>query len=85
MGQANELSYLIKAAKDIEDRGIDNIKFFLFGDGYQREELEQYVKDNKINNVVFKGKVDKSYIPNILSKSNLNVFTGNIFIYINMG
>lgn len=82
MGQANELSYLIKAAKDIEDRGIDNIKFFLFGDGYQREELEQYVKDNKINNVVFKGKVDKSYIPNILSKSNLNVFTGkHIYLY----
>lgn len=73
MGQANELSCLIKAAKKIEDKGIDDIKFILFGDGYQREELEQYIKDNKITNVIFKGKVDKSYIPNILSKSNLNI------------
>ncbi len=76
MGQANELSYLIKAAKQIKVAGIKDIKFILFGDGYQREELQQYVKDNKITNVIFKGAVDKSEIPNILSKSNLNVFTG---------
>ena len=82
MGQANELSYLIRAAEKVEKRGIENIKFILFGDGYQREELEQYVKDNKINNIIFKGKVEKKYIPNILSKSDLNVFTGkHIYLY----
>ena len=82
MGQANELSYLIKAAKEIQNNGILNIKIIIFGDGYQREELEQYVKDEGINNVIFKGKVDKSYIPNILSKSDLNAFTGkHIYLY----
>jgi glycosyltransferase involved in cell wall biosynthesis len=46
-----------------------------------KEELERYCVSNNIGNVIFKGKVDKKYIPNILSRSNLNVFTGK---HINM-
>lgn len=76
MGTANELSYLIQAAEILESREVNDIKFILFGDGYQRSELEDFVKNKGMNNVVFKGKVDKKFIPNILSKSNLNVFTG---------
>ena len=82
MGQANELSYLVESAKIIKKNGVKNIKFILFGDGYQREELEAYVKENNLDNVLFKGKVEKKYIPYILSKSNLNVFTGkHIYLY----
>ncbi len=82
MGQANALIYLVEAAKIIKEKGIKNIKFILFGDGYQREQLEDYAKLNQLENIVFKGKVDKKYIPNILSKGNLNVFTGqNISLY----
>ncbi len=82
MGQANELRYLIKSAEKIKGIGINDIKIILFGDGYQRQELEQYVKENNLDNVIFKGKVEKKYIPDILSKSNLNVFTGkNIYLY----
>lgn len=82
MGIANSLDYLVKAAKIIQDKGIKNIQFILFGDGYQKQELEEYVKHNNINNVIFKGKVEKKYIPNILSKSDLNIFTGkNIDLY----
>lgn len=71
MGQANALNYLIKAAQAIQCKGIENIRFILFGDGYQKIDMEKYVQDNNINNVVFKGKVEKKYIPNILSKSGL--------------
>ena len=82
MGQANELKYLIKSAEKINEYGMYNIKFILFGDGYQKEELERYIKDNNIGNVIFKGKVKKYYIPNILSKSDLNIFTGkHIYLY----
>lgn len=76
MGIANELSYLVKAAEEIQKKGISNIQFILFGHGSQRAKLEEYVQNKGLSNVVFKGKVDKKYIPNILSKSNLNVFTG---------
>lgn len=82
MGQANALDYLIKAARIIRDKGIENIQFILLGNGYQRKELEEYVKSNNITNVVFKDKVEKKYIPNILSKSNLNIITGkHIYLY----
>ena len=82
MGQANALKYLIEAAKIIQYIGKRNIKFILFGYGYQKEELEKYIKEKNVNNVIFKGKVDKKYIPSILTKSNLNVFTGkHIYLY----
>lgn len=60
MGQANELSYLLEAAKIIQDKGVKNIKFILFGDGYQRKGLEQFAKDNNLQNVIFKGRVEKN-------------------------
>ena len=82
MGQANELSYLIKAAEIIKRKNIKDIKFILFGDGYQKKELEEYTKKASLDNVVFKGKVGKEFIPSILSKSALNMFTGKyIYLY----
>lgn len=82
MGQANALRYLVESAKIIQDKDIQNIKFILFGDGYQRQELEQFARDNDLQNIMFKGRVEKKYIPNILSKSNLNAFTGkHIYLY----
>jgi glycosyltransferase involved in cell wall biosynthesis len=82
MGQANELIYLIKSAEKIKGKRIDNIKFILFGDGYKRKELEQYAEEKGLDNVIFKGRVEKKYIPNILSKSNLNVILAQpIYLY----
>lgn len=82
MGIANSLNYIIEAAKIIQNKGYKDIRFILFGDGYQKKDLEEYVKSNNITNVIFKGKVEKKYISNILSKSGLNVFTGkHIYLY----
>jgi len=82
MGIANSLNYLIQAAEIIQHRGFKDIRFILFGDGYQRKELEGYVVSNNLSNVVFKGLVEKKYIPSILGKSDLNVFTGkHIYLY----
>lgn len=36
-------------------------------------ELQQRVEDEKISNVVFKGFVEKKYIPYILSRSSVNI------------
>ena len=82
MGIANSLNYLIQAAELIQGKGYRDIQFILFGDGYEREELEEYVKKFNITNILFKGKIGKKYIPNILSKSDLNVLVGNhIYLY----
>ncbi len=74
MGPANGIQYLVESAKILQDKGIEDIKFVLFGDGCTKNALEEFVVKNKLKNIVFKGRVDKKYIPNILSKSNLNIF-----------
>jgi glycosyltransferase involved in cell wall biosynthesis len=82
MGMANALNYFVEAAEILKNEDMKDVRFILFGDGYQRQQLEDYVIKNKLENVIFKGKVDKNFIPNILSKGNLNVFTGkNISLY----
>ena len=56
MGQANELSYLLEAAKIIQDKGVKNIKFILFGDGYQRKGLSNLLKITIYKMLYLKGK-----------------------------
>lgn len=82
MGIANSLNHVIQAAELIQNKGYKDIQFILFGDGYQKNKLEEYVEDINMTNVMFKGRVEKKYIPNILSKSDLNVFAGeHIYLY----
>ena len=82
MGLANSLDCLMEAAKIIADSGNDNIKFILYGDGAHRQKLEEYARINNLKNVCFKGRIERKYIPYILSKSDLNVFNGmNVSLY----
>ncbi len=52
ISRANNVKTIIDAAALLMDK--PNYRFFIYGDGAQREKLEQYVKDNNISNVVFK-------------------------------
>lgn len=52
INKANNVKTLIDAAALMQH--IHKYRFFIYGDGAYRLELEQYVKDNQINNVVFK-------------------------------
>jgi glycosyltransferase involved in cell wall biosynthesis len=52
ISQANNVKTLIDAAILMKEKL--QYRFFIYGDGSYRAELEQYVKDNHINNVVFK-------------------------------
>jgi len=73
MGIANSVYDILNAANLLKEE--KNIHFLLFGGGYQEEELKKYCKEKQITNVQFKGKVNKKYIPNILSKGNVNILT----------
>lgn len=75
MGVANSMYDILGAAEKLRDK--KEIQFLLFGGGYLEEELKQYCRKKELTNVLFKGKVDKKYIPNILSKGNLNIMTGD--------
>lgn len=67
--RVNNLGLLLEAAKFMSDDYL----FLIWGDGDEKEALEQRLSDENINNVIFKGKVDKKYIPYITSQADLNV------------
>lgn len=69
----NAVDALIKAAEKLKDK--NDIKFLIYGDGDKREELEKYCSENLLDNVVFKGQVDKKYIPYICSQANINIIS----------
>lgn len=52
ISKANNVKTLIDAAALLKD--IPDYRFFIYGNGSYRPELEQYVKDNQIRNVAFK-------------------------------
>lgn len=68
--RVNNLGLLLDVAKQISD---PRVKFLIWGDGDERTALEQRVKDENITNVVFKGYVEKKYVPSIVSQADLNI------------
>ncbi|PKM75544.1 MAG: glycosyltransferase WbuB [Firmicutes bacterium HGW-Firmicutes-17] len=69
----NNVKTIVSAAQVVKDESSNAIIFLIYGDGSDRKNLEDFCKENNINNVVFKGYVNKNRIPYILSKSNLNI------------
>lgn len=67
--KVNNLRLLVEAGKIIQNRGFDDIKILIYGDGEERESLELLVHKYELHNVAFKGKIPKKYIPNILKNS----------------
>lgn len=66
----NNLGIILDAAKEIRD---PSIRFIIFGSGDELEMLNNRVEQEHIDNVVFKGRVNKQYIPSIDSKADLNL------------
>lgn len=66
----NDLGLLLDAAKRVTD---PRVKFLIYGDGDERPALEQRVRDELISNVIFRGRVDKQYVPSIVSRADLNI------------
>ena len=68
--RVNNLGLLVDAAKAVTN---PRIKFLIWGDGDELGALRQRVADEHIGNVVFKGRVEKKYIPSVISRADLNV------------
>ena len=66
----NNLGLLVDAAKMVL---VPSVKFIIFGDGDELEFLRERVKTEYISNVVFKGRVNKQYIPSIVCKADINI------------
>ncbi|MFD2509658.1 glycosyltransferase family 4 protein [Halalkalibacter alkalisediminis] len=71
--KVNNLGMLLDAAKIIQNKGKENIRFLIYGSGDESEMLIKRCKDESINNVVFKGRVEKKFVPSILKKAYINI------------
>ncbi len=71
--KVNNLGLLLDAAKIIQNKGKDDIRFLIYGSGDESEALIKRCDEENINNVIFKGRVEKKYIPSILKKSYINI------------
>ena len=70
--KVNNLGLLLDAAKLVQEKN-QQIRFLIYGSGDEKEMLENRCKKEKINNVVFKGRVEKKMIPSILKRSYANI------------
>lgn len=68
--QVNNLRTLIEAAELLKENA--DIQILIYGDGTEKETLEKVCREKNLH-VKFKGRVEKKYIPYILSRSSLNV------------
>lgn len=66
----NNLGLIVDAAKLIKN---PKIKFIIFGNGDELEMLKKRLVEERIDNVVFKGRIDKKYIPSIDTRSDVNI------------
>jgi len=73
----NDMKTIVDAAAIVQKKTEAKIRFLFYGNGDQVESLQEYVVDNAIKNVVFKGKVDKISIPGILADANICLMHAN--------
>ncbi len=72
INKANHVHTLVEAAQKLQN--LDYYRFFIYGDGVDREYLEKKVKDEKITNVVFKEKrIPLCEVAWVVSQATVNV------------
>lgn len=70
----NNVGNILDCAKIVAaEKGCEKIRFLIFGDGSEKARLTERIEKENITNVKFKGRVERRYIPYILSKSSVNL------------
>lgn len=73
--KANQVMQICEAAKELFDRGISNVVFHIYGNGDELDDVQEYVRKNRITNVHFYGRFKKESIPGILSNADASLLT----------
>lgn len=72
--RVNNLGLLLDVAKCVKN---SNVVFLIWGEGEEKDSLQQRIREERIANVFFKGRVDKRFIPYIISNADLNLAHNN--------
>ncbi|TCP24921.1 glycosyltransferase involved in cell wall biosynthesis [Scopulibacillus darangshiensis] len=71
--KVNNLGLLLDAAKIIQYQGRKDIRFLIYGDGDESNVLKKRCEEENIKNIIFKGRVEKKYVPSILTRAYINI------------
>ena len=71
--QINNLSLILNACTLLKKRGNNRAKILIYGEGEERNSLEERAKARKLDNIKFKGQVDKESIPSILQSADITL------------
>lgn len=78
----NNVGKILDIAEEFKN---EKIKFLIYGAGDEVDFLKERIKTDHINNVFFKGFIDKKYVPYIISQADLNMMdmqeSSDIFKY----
>ena len=75
ISKTNGLDVLVETAKVLQERDNGRVIILVYGYGNQEDKLRKLVSDYGLENIKFKGKLDSRFGLNVLSRSNLNIFT----------
>ena len=67
-----QLQMIVETAK-LCQKDLPNVRFFIFGDGPERDNLENLSKEYQLNNIYFKGRIQKKYIASVLSRADITL------------
>lgn len=71
MGEANDLTQVVKAAKLLHEQGEKGVAFVLHGRGKRRSELEAFCREHALTNVIFSDPIpDKHAIARLAAASD---------------
>ncbi|HEX5732553.1 MAG TPA: glycosyltransferase family 4 protein [Blastocatellia bacterium] len=71
MGEANDLTPVVEAARLLEERGEKGVAFVLHGKGKRRAELEAFCRRHNLTNVIFSNPIpDKHAIARLAAASD---------------
>jgi glycosyltransferase involved in cell wall biosynthesis len=74
-GQANALGTLIHAARELRDRGEDQIVFVFVGDGPEKEVCQRLARHHDLHNVIFWRPVPKRNVQAVLEAFDITLFS----------
>ncbi len=70
IGMGCGLDVVLRAARTLRERGRDDVRFLLVGDGAVREELEAQARAEGLTAVIFTGRQPKSEMPAFLAATD---------------
>lgn len=72
-GQANGLDTALNAAVELKERGRDDIKLVLVGQGKLKESLQERAKQEGLDNVIFHPPVNKSKLAELMKGADIGL------------